>query len=348
MKTPWVNVLLLVLLLAQTLTGYLGLTSGRVPQAWVLWLHGIIAYALVLLLFFKAGVITDAWRRKKRWTWPRVLFAITLILLVLTLLAGLLWTFNGPLYLGGFSLVSLHIYIAVPLMLLMLWHSRRMRFILRVRGATGRRPLLAGLAATAAGLLLWAGVRRAKALAGLAGASRRFTGSYEVGSHGGDFPIVSWIADRPPPVDTATWTLRVEGAVEQPYRLDYNELALWATDQQEAILDCTGGWYSAQRWWGAPLTALLARARPLPSASSVTFEAVSGYKRRFSLAEAEGFLLALGLAGGAEAFRPLAHGHGFPARLVAPGRRGVEWVKWMTVIRVNETGPYLQSPLPLS
>jgi len=25
----------------------------------------------------------------------------------------------------------------------------------------------------------------------------------------------------------------------------------------------------------------------------------------------------------------------------------VEWVKWLAVIRVNETGPWLQSPLPL-
>jgi hypothetical protein len=348
MKLPWVNILLLVLLVIQTVTGYLGFTNGREPAAWVLWLHGIVAYALVLLLFFKSAIILDAWRRKKRWTGRRVGFLVTLALLILVLLFGLLWTFNGPIYLGGFSLVSLHIYAAVPLMLLMLWHSWHMRFIRRVEGATGRRLFLGGLAAVAGGLLLWVSTRRAKAWVGLEGAARRFTGSYETGSYSVNFPVVSWIADRPQPVDVAAWKLRVEGAVDRPLALTYAQLAALETSTLSATLDCTGGWYSEQRWQGLFVGELLARAGVWPTAASVTFEAVSGYKRRFDLAETDGFLLALGTVpdetGG---FRPLDHGHGYPARLVAPGKRGMEWVKWVTAIRVNETGPYVQSPLPL-
>ena len=42
-----------------------------------------------------------------------------------------------------------------------------------------------------------------------------------------------------------------------------------------------------------------------------------------------------------------SHGHGFPARLVAPGKRGFEWVKWVTSIQVNESPKWLQPPLPL-
>ena len=100
MKAPWVNLLLLLLLVTQTITGYFGFTNGRESSAWILALHGIIAYSLLLLLFFKADVIRDAWRRKKRWTARRVGFVVTLILLALTLLLGLLWTFQGPLYLS--------------------------------------------------------------------------------------------------------------------------------------------------------------------------------------------------------------------------------------------------------
>ena len=70
-------------------------------------LHGGIAYGLGLLLFFKAGIILDAWRRKKRWTGRRVGFVGVLILPGLTLLSGLLWTFPGPPYPGVFSRVSL-------------------------------------------------------------------------------------------------------------------------------------------------------------------------------------------------------------------------------------------------
>ena len=45
--------------------------------------------------------------------------------------------------------------------------------------------------------------------------------------------------------------------------------------------------------------------------------------------------------------RPLTQGHGFPVRLVAPDHRGVEWVKWVTEIRINATSKIWQSPLPL-
>ena len=348
MKAPWVNLLLLGLLLAQTITGYFGFTNGRQSSAWILALHGILAYGLLLLLFFKADVIRDAWRRKKRWTARRVGFVITLVLLALTLLLGLLWTFQGPLYLGGFSLVSLHIYVAVPLMLFMLWHAWHMRFIRRVPGATGRRLFLGGLGAALGGLFLWAAVGRAKAAVGLRGAARRFTGSYETGSFTPDFPVVSWIADRPPPVDAATWRLRVEGAVATPISLSLDELTALADGEVVAALDCTGGWYSVQRWRGVVVSTLLARAGVSPGAASVTFEAVSGYRRRFPLDEATGALLALGTADEAgEMYRPLSHGHGAPARVVLPGRRGMEWVKWLAVIRVNESGAVWQSPLPL-
>ena len=45
--------------------------------------------------------------------------------------------------------------------------------------------------------------------------------------------------------------------------------------------------------------------------------------------------------------RELSHGHGYPLRLVAPGKRGFEWVKWVASIEVNESPKWLQPPLPL-
>jgi DMSO/TMAO reductase YedYZ molybdopterin-dependent catalytic subunit len=46
--------------------------------------------------------------------------------------------------------------------------------------------------------------------------------------------------------------------------------------------------------------------------------------------------------------RPLAAGHGFPARLVAPGRRGFWWVKWVVSIEVDRAPWWRQPPLRLT
>ena len=87
---------------------------------------------------------------------------------------------------------------------------------------------------------------------------------------------------------------------------------------------------------------LLERAQLRDSAASVTFTSVTGYYRRFSIEEAGRCLLATRVGG-----EQLSHGHGFPVRLVAPGKRGYDWVKWIDRIEVNETSWWLQPPLPI-
>jgi DMSO/TMAO reductase YedYZ molybdopterin-dependent catalytic subunit len=69
----------------------------------------------------------------------------------------------------------------------------------------------------------------------------------------------------------------------------------------------------------------------------------TGYRRRLPLADAARLLLATRLDG-----RPLATGHGFPARLVAPGRRGFWWVKWVVSIEVDRAPWWRQPPFPLT
>lgn len=343
MTYPWVNILLFGLLILQLITGYFGFTSGRISQRWILWLHGIGAYTLMLLFFWKASVIVGAIRRRNRWTGRRLGFAITTLLLALVLAAGLLWSFAGPLHLAGFSLVSIHIYLAIPLILLLAWHTWHMRFIFRPSSASpGRRIFLRSAAGSLGGLLLWRSASLAKAVAGLSGAGRRFTGSYPWHGSGSAFPSVSWIADRPSPVNLDTWRLAIEGEVARPLSLSYAQLMPHAIDTAVVTLDCTGGWYTTQTWHGIRLARLLELAGINGRGHSVIFEAVSGYRRRFSLWEAQEYLLAMKVAG-----EPLSHGHGFPLRLVAPNQRGLNWVKWLTRIEVSDASELWQLPLPL-
>jgi hypothetical protein len=342
MRFPWANVILLLLLSSQLVTGYAGMVNGRSQLNWVLWLHGIGAYALLVLIYWKSEIILDVWRRKTVWTWRRISFVIMSVLLLITLGMGLIWTFNGPVYLFGFSLMSLHIYVAVPMMLLMVWHSWQMRFIFRVRETLGRRFFVNTAVTTTVGLLFWRTAGWGKQTLKLQGGHRRFTGSYEKGSFSPHFPVVSWIFDFPDPIDPECWELAVVGAVKRPFTLTYAALRQFATESRTATIDCTGGWYAKQIWTGVDVAWLLEMAGLADDAASVTFRAVSGYKRRFTLAEARTFLLALDVAS-----EPLSHGHGAPIRLVAAEKRGMEWVKWVTHIEVNTSSKVWQSPLPL-
>jgi DMSO/TMAO reductase YedYZ molybdopterin-dependent catalytic subunit len=75
--------------------------------------------------------------------------------------------------------------------------------------------------------------------------------------------------------------------------------------------------------------------------ASVRVVSSTGYSRRFSLEQANRLYLATRFGG-----QPLDPDHGFPARLVAPDRRGFWWVKWVVGIHVDDLPDWWQPPFP--
>jgi DMSO/TMAO reductase YedYZ molybdopterin-dependent catalytic subunit len=69
---------------------------------------------------------------------------------------------------------------------------------------------------------------------------------------------------------------------------------------------------------------------------------VTGCDRRFPVAHADRLLLATHVGGVV-----LSASHGFPLRLVAPGRRGYHWVNWVTSLEVSDRPAWWQPPLPV-
>ena len=200
---------------------------------------------------------------------------------------------------------------------------------------------LAGL--SVAGLALWRTGELAAGVLELPGEGRRFTGSYERRSFAGNaFPTTSWLNDDPDPVNGDVWRLNVSGLVRNGLDLKLEDLTS-SRENVTSVLDCTGGWHSTQEWEGMPLKNVLQSAGVESGAGSITVRSVTGYQRRFSLKEADEYLLATHVGG-----EPISHGHGFPVRLVAPGKRGFEWVKWVDSIHVNDTGKWWQLPFPLT
>ena len=186
--------------------------------------------------------------------------------------------------------------------------------------------------------------RRARALlrlTGAPGADRRGTGSHERGT--GDpaaMPVTQWIGDTVPERASADTLDVVAGG----RRVRVPVADLDRGDRVRAVLDCTGGWFAEQEWSGVRLDHLLAdaSAATCPPTAASTSSRVTGFRRRLPLRDAGVLLLAVSAAG-----RAAVPGHGAPVRLVAPGRRGFWWVKWVRRIEVVDEPWWLQSPFPL-
>jgi DMSO/TMAO reductase YedYZ molybdopterin-dependent catalytic subunit len=151
--------------------------------------------------------------------------------------------------------------------------------------------------------------------------------------------VTSWINDGIQRIDPAGWRLRVGEAV-----LDLDAVLAMPHETFDAVLDCTSGWYSRQQWQGVRLSALLTAAGVVPGGRrSVEVRSATGFARWFGAATLDHVWLVTHVAG-----FPLSYGHGFPARIVAPGRRGFWWVKWVTSIQPSDRPPWAQSFFPLT
>lgn len=307
-------------------SGLWSFTAGR-PEEWpIVALHGVSGLWLGLLLAPKLlRVAGRLWPRE-----PRAWLGLLATLLALaTLGTGVAWTAGGSFVSLGYNLLNWHVVFGFALTLLVALHMLARARPLRRADLAGRRQALRAALLLAGGALVWPLAELLYDRLGLPGGARRFTGSRAWGDFtGNDFPVVSWVADRPRPLDQSGWRLRVTGLVARPLALGLDELG--GATELEATLDCTGGFHTTQRWAGRPVGELLDLAGADPTARYVRFVSVTGYSWSLPTAQARTALLATRVGGA-----PLEHGHGAPARLVAPGERGFVWVKWLVAIEAR-------------
>jgi DMSO/TMAO reductase YedYZ molybdopterin-dependent catalytic subunit len=98
-------------------------------------------------------------------------------------------------------------------------------------------------------------------------------------------------------------------------------------------IQCEEGWSADVPWEGIPISYLSGQAGlPLKNVAHVTIEAITGYSRTLSSDEVANldYMIALKVGGA-----PLTVDHGYPARLVAPARPGLDWVKYVDRITVT-------------
>jgi DMSO/TMAO reductase YedYZ molybdopterin-dependent catalytic subunit len=321
-----VDLVLGLLLVVGVLTGVAANTIGVDWPLDLIQIHAAAALAIVLLVPWKVVIARRGLRKKRRpWTTKGLSLALAFFVLVAAG-SGLLHSTGRVEVVGPLTLMQIHVGSAVGAGAALLGH-----FLLHAvrprRGDADRRALLR--------LALLGGAAAVATAAWDTGAAtgRRFTGSVPKP----ELEVTSWFNDGVPRADPATWRLTVGDRV-----LDLDAVLALPRETFTAVLDCTSGWYSSQQWQGVRLSALLAVAGAAPG-RSVEVRSATGYARWFGASTLDDVWLATHVGG-----FPLSYGHGFPARVVAPGRRGFWWVKWVTAIQPSDRPPWAQSFFPLS
>src|SRR5262245_27066411 len=161
-----------------------------------------------------------------------------------------------------------------------------------------------------------------------------------------------------PRIERDQWLLTIDGMVERPPTLRFDDLLRYPKTDVTSIHQCCGSPFAPfeptrricnVRWSGVRLVDLLADCRPSAAAQYIwsygaDFGEFSGvvvdaYVKDLPIARVEAdVLIAYELNGTA-----LPPEHGFPARLVVPGFYGTNSVKWLTRITFVESrapGPF--------
>jgi DMSO/TMAO reductase YedYZ molybdopterin-dependent catalytic subunit len=147
-----------------------------------------------------------------------------------------------------------------------------------------------------------------------------------------------------PQVEAETWTLTIDGMVDEPRRYTFDDLVNRPLVEREVTLACVsngvgGDLVGNARWLGVPLVELLEEAGPHDDADQLVGRSVDDFTAGFPLAAARDgrtALVAVGMNG-----EPLPLRHGFPARLVVAGLYGyVSATKWLVQIEVTRFDAY--------
>jgi DMSO/TMAO reductase YedYZ molybdopterin-dependent catalytic subunit len=150
-----------------------------------------------------------------------------------------------------------------------------------------------------------------------------------------EFYITSYSA-KVPEISLDKFRLRIEGLVENPYALTFQEIEAMRDRQEYVTLECIGNpvggnAISNALWEGVTLRKILEKASPKSGIVKAAFFAAEGYTDSipYELALSEEVFVAFRMNR-----EPLPPNHGYPLRLVVPGIFGMKNVKWLSKIEL--------------
>lgn len=129
------------------------------------------------------------------------------------------------------------------------------------------------------------------------------------------------------------YRLRIEGEVDKPTSLTYDQVIDRETFRKVVTLNCIEGWSVDILWEGVRLVDLLEQAGYNTKAKVVIFRCYDGYSTSLPLATVvdRDLLLAFKMNG-----IDLPAERGYPFQVVAEDKYGYKWAKWVTSIEVSD------------
>jgi DMSO/TMAO reductase YedYZ molybdopterin-dependent catalytic subunit len=136
-------------------------------------------------------------------------------------------------------------------------------------------------------------------------------------------------------IDKDTYRLAVDGLVDNPLNLTYADLLSFPMESRLATLHCVEGWSFIAKWTGPTLASIFEAAKVQPSATTVIFYTADdsvGYTSLDLLYILDkDIMIALKLND-----VTLPPDRGFPFQVVAEGKYGYKWAKWVTRIELSD------------
>ncbi len=158
----------------------------------------------------------------------------------------------------------------------------------------------------------------------------------------GQSPTVKWpvlTVGGTPKVSTAAWLLSVDGAVSDPYVLNWAALMAESATDWSGDIHCVTRWSKfTMQWRGVDVRTLIERARPVAEASHLLAHCYGGYTTNLPLADVlqRPALIAYRADGAA-----LEADHGGPARLLVPHLylwKSAKWIQRLEILDHDELG----------
>ena len=139
-------------------------------------------------------------------------------------------------------------------------------------------------------------------------------------------------------VDMSTYTLAIDGLVESPQTLTYDQVKALDAYERLITLYCVEGWDATVLWKGVLLEDLLNKAGVKPEAVTVIFSAVDGYTTSLPLSTIQEKQLILAYQANGLDLPPEM---GYPFIVVAEDKLGYKWARWVNRITLSDDPNYL-------